>query len=268
MKLTMMTGALALSLVGTGCATKKYVAQTVAPIESRVGNVETKNSEQDKAIADQRKDLDKQIEEVGTDLSRTKERLTDVDGKATAAGQAAAQANQAAAQANQAASGAQRAADGARTFAEQGLIRVEQNVTATMTAMNKWDMTKSATVLFAVGQANLSKDAKEALDEFAGNVGSLERYQIEVQGFTDKSGPATLNDSLSEARAQAVARYLATDHKIPVRSISTLGSGYALPVADDKTRDGRKQNRRVELRLFVPQAGASGTLAQAGVGAQ
>lgn len=263
MKLTMMTGALALSLVGTGCATKKYVAQTVAPIETRVGNVETKNTEQDKALADQRKDLDKQIEEVGTDLSRTKERLTDVDGKATAAGQAAAQANQAAAQANQAAGGAQRAADGARSFAEQGLNRVEQ----TMTAMNKWDMTKSATVLFSVGQATLSKDTKEALDEFAGNVSGLERYQIEVQGFTDKSGPASLNDSLSEARAQAVARYLATDHKIPVRSISMLGSGYALPVADDKTRDGRKQNRRVELRLYVPQAGA-GTLAQAGAGAQ
>jgi outer membrane protein OmpA-like peptidoglycan-associated protein len=39
-----------------------------------------------------------------------------------------------------------------------------------------------------------------------------------------------------------------------VRSVTTLGSGYALPVADDKTREGRKQNRRVEVRLFVPEA--------------
>ena len=51
-----------------------------------------------------------------------------------------------------------------------------------------------------------------------------------------------------------MARYLANEHKIPVRSITTLGSGYALPVADDKTREGRKQNRRVEVRLFVPES--------------
>lgn len=263
MKLTMMAGALALSLVGTGCATKKYVAQTIAPIESRVGSVETKNTEQDKTIADQGTQLGKQIEEVSTDLSRTKERLTDVDAKAIAAGQSAQQANQSATQANAAAGGAQRAADGARTFAEQGLNRVEQ----TMTAMNKWNMTKSVAVLFPVGQATLTKDAKQTLDDFASNVGGMERYQVEVQGFTDKTGPATLNETLSEARAEAVARYLANEHKIPLRTISMLGSGYALPVADDKTRDGRKQNRRVELRLFIPQAGASGTLAQAGTGA-
>jgi len=60
-----------------------------------------------------------------------------------------------------------------------------------------------------------------------------------------------------------VSRYLANEHKIPLRSISMLGSGYALPVADDKTRDGRKQNRRVEIRLFVPEAATASTVAQA-----
>jgi outer membrane protein OmpA-like peptidoglycan-associated protein len=114
----------------------------------------------------------------------------------------------------------------------------------------------------------LSKDAKRQLDEFAQQLMGYDRYQIEVQGFTDKSGPATVNDTLSEARAAAVARYLTNVHKIPVRSVSSLGSGYATPVADDKTREGRKQNRRVEVRLFVPEAGAK-TVAAAGVtGAQ
>jgi outer membrane protein OmpA-like peptidoglycan-associated protein len=65
------------------------------------------------------------------------------------------------------------------------------------------------------------------------------------------------NEQLSQARAATVARYLANEHKIPVRSITTLGSGYALPVADDKTRDGRKQNRRVEVRLYVPESTTS-----------
>jgi len=260
MKSTMFAGALALSLLGTGCATKKYVAQQVAPVETHVGAVESKNdaknADQDKTIADQ----GKQITDVDRDLSRTKERLTDTDGKAVAAGQAAQAASQAASQANEAAGTAQRSAEGARSFAEQGITRLEHS----MDAMNKFQMTKSATVLFAVNESKLTADAKKELDEFASQTDGLQRYVIEVQGFTDKTGPATLNEALSQARAEEVSRYLANEHKIPLRSISMLGSGYALPVADDKTRDGRKQNRRVEIRLFVPEAGSnSSTVAQA-----
>jgi outer membrane protein OmpA-like peptidoglycan-associated protein len=254
----MMAGALGLTLLGTGCATKKYVAKTVSPVEARVGATETKNTEQDKQIAEHGQTIaeqKKEIDELGTDLSRTKERVTDVDSKAGAAAQAAQQANQAAQAANQAAGNAQHTAD----EANQSVARVER----TMTAMNKWDLSTSVTVLFPVGQSKLSKDAKAQLDDFAMKVASYQRYQIEVQGFTDKTGSASFNDTLSEARADTVARYLANEHKIPLRSISTLGSGYALPVADDKTRDGRKQNRRVEVRLFIPEAG-SGSPAQAG----
>ena len=134
-----------------------------------------------------------------------------------------------------------------------------------MVAMNKWDLSNSVTVLFPLGQSNLTKDAKEQLDGFAQGVSGFERYQIEVQGFTDKTGPAAVNDALSQARAATVARYLTNEHKIPVRAVSTLGSGWATPVADDKTRDGRKQNRRVEIRLYVPEAGAK-TVASAGAG--
>jgi outer membrane protein OmpA-like peptidoglycan-associated protein len=246
-------------------ATHKYVAKTVSPVESRVSSTESKNQEQDKQLADHTKalaDNQKQIEEVGTDLSRTKERLTDVDSKATAAGQSAQQANQAAAQANQAAGNAQRSAD----QAAQNVDRVEKTLTTKMDAMNKWDLSTSATVLFPVGQSKLNKDARAQLDDFAAKAAGYQRYQIEVQGFTDKTGPANYNETLSEARAEAVARYLANEHKIPLRSISTLGSGYALPVADDKTRDGRKQNRRVELRLFIPEGGSGTTTQAAGVG--
>lgn len=131
-----------------------------------------------------------------------------------------------------------------------------------MDAMNKYQMSKSATVLFAVNQSNLTADAKKELDDFAAQAQGLDRYVIEVQGFTDKTGPATVNDVLSQRRAEEVARYLANEHKIPIRSIDMLGSGYAQPVGDDKTSAGRKQNRRVEVRLFVPET-ASATVAQA-----
>lgn len=248
-----MAGAIALSVFSASCATKKYVAQTVAPVETHVNNVETKNdaknADQDKTIAAQ----GQQLTEVNTDLSRTKERLTDTDAKATQAGQAAAQANSAAQEADQAAGRAQQSADGARTFADQGINRLER----TMDAMNKYQMVKNATVLFAVGQAKLTDEAKMALDDFAKQAEGLDRFVIEVQGFTDKTGPASVNDVLGQQRADAVARYLNNEHKIPVRSIDTLGSGYAQPVADDKTRDGRKQNRRVEVRLFVPETAAA-----------
>ena len=80
-----------------------------------------------------------------------------------------------------------------------------------------------------------------------------DRYVIEVQGFTDKTGSAEANTVLSQKRAENVARYLINEHKIPVHMVTMMGSGYTQPVADDKTRDGRKQNRRVEVRLFVPE---------------
>jgi outer membrane protein OmpA-like peptidoglycan-associated protein len=250
-------------MLGTGCATKKYVAKQVSPVESHIASVESKNdaknADQDKLIADQ----GKQVAELDRDLSRTKERLTDTDAKAIAAGQAAQAAGQAAQQANQAAGSAQRSADGARSSADQaqqGVVRLER----TVDAMNRYQMSKSVTVLFAVGSSKLTPDSKRELDEFAQQTQGLQRYMVEVQGFTDKTGTLTANEALSQARAEEVARYLANEHKIPLRTISMLGSGYALPVADDKTRDGRKQNRRVEIRLFVPEAGSgSNTVAQA-----
>jgi outer membrane protein OmpA-like peptidoglycan-associated protein len=247
-----------LTVLSAGCATKKYVAQTVAPVETHVANVESKNdaknAEQDKTIAGQ----GQQIQDLDRSLSQTKEKLSDTDAKAVSAGQSAQQANQAAQEASQAAGRAQQSADGARTFADQGLTRLER----TIDAVNTFQMVKSSTVLFAVNESKLTVEGKRELDDLAKQADGLQRFVIEVQGFTDKTGTASVNEALSQARAQEVARYLANEHKIPVRSISVLGSGYALPVADDKTREGRAQNRRVEIRLFVPEAG-SATVAQA-----
>ncbi len=247
----------ALSLAGTACATKKYVARTVAPIDARVTGTETKNTEQDKQLAEEAKN----IEELDRGLSRTREQLKDTETKATAAGDAAAKADQKA-------DGAWKAADGAKSLAQQGLDANVQ-LARTVDAMNKFQVLKTETVLFAVNRSTLTADAKSQLDELAKSTEGLDRFVIEVQGFTDKTGTMEINERLSQARAQEVARYLANDHKIPVRSISLLGSGYAQPVADDKTREGRKLNRRVEVRLYVPEAAnASKTVAARSGGQQ
>jgi outer membrane protein OmpA-like peptidoglycan-associated protein len=263
----MLAGALLLTLAGTGCATKKYVAKSVAPVESRVTGTEAKNTEQDKQLTDQGKqigDHGQQIEALGTDLSRTKERLTDADAKAVAAGQSAQRAGERA-------DGAQAAADGARSFAAQGLQQADERsskIERTMDAMNKFKMLQSETVLFTVGQSKLTPEAKSSLDEIAKMADGQPRFVIEVQGFTDKTGSPATNEALSQARASAVSRYLVNEHKIAVRNITTLGSGYALPVADDKTRDGRKMNRRVEIRLWVPEAGSATSTVASGGGTQ
>ena len=128
-------------------------------------------------------------------------------------------------------------------------------------AMNTYQMAKTVTVLFAVDKATLTPEAKEQIDEIAKQASGTDRYVIEVQGFTDKTGSAELNNELSERRAQAVARYLANQSNIAVRHITMLGQGYAQPVADDKTREGRKQNRRVEVKLWVPEASTEKSVA-------
>jgi outer membrane protein OmpA-like peptidoglycan-associated protein len=244
MRTGLLVGALGLSLLGTGCATKKYVAKTVAPVEQRVGGAESKNVEQDKTIATQ----GGQITDLDRELSQTKERVTTADTRAGQALDAARVADNKAAGAQSSADNAKQVAMDTRGFAEAGFSRVDQN----MTAMNKYQMLTSEAVLFGFDQDKLTEEGKAQLDSIAKQAGALDRFVIEVQGFTDKTGDTTYNEALSERRAQTVARYLAAQHQIPVRSISILGLGYASPVADNKTSDGRKANRRVEVKLWVP----------------
>ena len=248
MRTTILTvGALGLSLLGTGCvATHKYVAKTIAPVEQRVSGTESKNTDQDKQLSTHTTE----IADLDKDLSQTKERLRDTDAKAIQAGEAAKTADQHAGAAQQSADGAKTAADGARTFAEQGLTKLDLS----MQAMNKFQVAKEDSVLFDFNKDTLTADAKAKLDEIAQQTAGMDRFVIELQGFTDKTGSPTYNETLSEARVQAVARYLANEHKIPVRNISMLGAGYARPVADDKTREGRKMNRRVEVKIWVPES--------------
>ncbi len=238
-----IASALALSFISAGCATKKYVAKTIAPVQAQVTATEAKNTEQDQKIAAQ----GTQLEAVDRDLSRTKEKLADTDAKATAAGSAASKADADAMQADGKAQAAQRAADGAKRDAEMGINKLGNDVDG----MVKFKMTKSGVALFAVGQKTLDADAKSALDDFSKAAEGQTRFVIEVQGFADKTGDVASNDALSQGRAEAVARYLANEHMIPLRNITLLGTGVA--AGEQKTREERKQSRKVEFRLLLPE---------------
>lgn len=249
----LMVGGLALSILSTGCvATHKYVAKTLAPVEQRVSTTEAKNGEQDTKLAANAA----QIESVDRDLSRTKERLTDTDAKAVAAGNAAATADSKAVAADAkavAANNAASAADGRAQNAQKGIETTAKSVDTLREDVRagKYKMVKSDSVLFALSGKAVSDEAKAQLDSFAGGLSGLSIYVVEVQGFADKTGDAVYNDTLSQERAAAVARYLANQHKVPLRNINLLGSGVAQ--GDQKTREERAQSRRVEVRVFVPE---------------
>ncbi len=118
--------------------------------------------------------------------------------------------------------------------------------------MDDYVVQSTATVNFKVGSAVLSPEAKASLDQVATASTTLKGYVIEVTGFASAEGNAKMNKTLSERRAQAVKDYLIETHNIPLRRMSTsYGYGALQAVADNSTREGREQNRRVEVKLLV-----------------
>lgn len=107
-------------------------------------------------------------------------------------------------------------------------------------------------VNFKTGSAVLSFDSKAKLDELATKALNAKGYVVEVSGFADATGSVERNRALSQRRADIVIRYLVENHNIPLRRIVTpYGYGESNPVAENSSRAGRAQNRRVEVKLLV-----------------
>jgi len=103
-------------------------------------------------------------------------------------------------------------------------------------------------VRFKLNSYDLSKDSLSALDDFAGKVKALnEPYWVEIQGHTDDTGGSRYNDDLGQRRADSVRRYLSRQDNVPLTRMSTISYGDTLPVAPNKTKKGRAENRRVVL---------------------
>ena len=107
-------------------------------------------------------------------------------------------------------------------------------------------------VNFRPGSAQISRAAQSQLDRIAAKALNAKGYVIEVSGFADATGSVATNRALSQRRADAVIRYLVENHRIPLRRIVTpYGYGESQPIADNRSRDGRSQNRRVEVKVLV-----------------
>ena len=102
-------------------------------------------------------------------------------------------------------------------------------------------------VKFTRASAKLTKEAEQRLSDFADKLKSDNRnVYLEIQGHTDAAGTETGNQKLGEARAEAVRLFM-NEHGVPLNRMSTISYGKKDPVADNKTRNGRAQNRRVVL---------------------
>jgi outer membrane protein OmpA-like peptidoglycan-associated protein len=102
-------------------------------------------------------------------------------------------------------------------------------------------------VKFGFDKTNLSDEAKAALDAFAAQLKTENKnVYVEIQGHTDNVGGELYNEKLGQQRAEIVETYLAKQG-IPVFRMESISYGEAAPVADNKTREGRAQNRRVVL---------------------
>jgi len=121
-----------------------------------------------------------------------------------------------------------------------------------ISALDDYAPQQTAAVNFKTGSSVLSPESKTTLDDIASKALNAKGYVLEVSGFADSRGSVNLNRALSQRRADAVIRYLVESHNIPLRRIVTpFGYGEMNPVGENDTKEGRAQNRRVEIKLLV-----------------
>ncbi|MBL8115005.1 MAG: OmpA family protein [Acidobacteria bacterium] len=182
-------------------------------------------SDVDKRIAESQSKTDKKIESVETQVEELQQKQTVTEAKVDD-------------QARQIEQIGQTAQDALKRAQDAGVLAKGKIVLAQAFAEDK--------VRFKVASYELTKEAKAALDEFAVKIKSLEKgVWIEIQGHTDDTGGADVNDQLGQQRAEAVRRYLAREHKLPLSRMSTISYGDTVPVESNKTSAGRAKNRRV-----------------------
>ncbi len=121
-------------------------------------------------------------------------------------------------------------------------------------------------VLFDSGKATLRRSAYPALDKVAQVLIEVPSQPVGIEGHTD-TVPITYsgwpdNKALSVARAQAVADYLAQQHRIDPARVAVLGYGEERPIASNETDEGRATNRRVEI-VILPESSKTAYQAEA-----
>jgi OOP family OmpA-OmpF porin len=202
--------------------------------------------------------LDTRVAPVETRVTTTEGRMDTAENRLTAAEQNAQRLSGQLEELSAVANTARGGAKAAQETADQALAAAKANsadIQATndrISQIDNYEAKQNIAVNFKVNSAVLSDEAKAALDEIAAQSKNEKGYLIQVTGYASADGPEARNRALSERRAEAVRRYLAENHDIPLqRMINPFGFGELKPVAENNTREGRKQNRRVEVAILV-----------------
>jgi outer membrane protein OmpA-like peptidoglycan-associated protein len=238
------------TLLAGGCATKKYVRNTTAPIQAKVDQVGEQTTQNGQQIEDTRNQVKQVDEKAQNGISAAQERAAAADQHAAAADQHAAAADQHATEAMTSATQANRLG-AENTQALNSLRSVVANI-------DDYKLQTSVAVPFKLNKYALTTDAMEDLDKLAGGVKSDKRFFIAVEGYTDSTGTKAYNEALSRRRADAVVGYLVAKHDIPIYRVHMIGLGQERPLDEAKNREARAKNRRVEVKVFSADAVTAG----------
>lgn len=232
-RMTYLVLSLGFPLLSFGCATKGYVREQVNAAEERTGRAIAR---QDEEMARQ----EAQLYKLSGQLTAERQRIEGLDTKVWEVGlkttEAATMAQEAKAAADQVAS----------TMRE-----VEARLTKKFGERNRYQVVETKTLTFDFGRADLKDEAITALLEVARVLKEDVNAIVELQGHTDSVGSDQFNLQLSRARVDAVIRHLVQLHGIELHRIHAVGLGEAVPVADNKTKEGRAKNRRVMITVLT-----------------
>ena len=219
-KVVMVVPVLALALSGTtACATKKFVRTSVGEVNSKVDT------------------LSKSVEENQERTKANEVRIGEVDQKVAAADQKAGQAGQ--------------RADAAYTAAEAVNTRADAIEKASKRLVYEVVLSEDKGN-FKFGKAVMPDEAKAEIDTLVQKLKSEPNGAfIEIEGHTDAAGTPETNYKLGLDRAENVKRYIYEQHQVPLHRINIISYGEDKPIAPNKTRDGRAQNRRVVIKVLT-----------------
>lgn len=223
------------TLLAGGCATKKYVRNTTAPVQAKVDQIGEQTNRNSQSIEDTENQVKSVDEKAQSGISAAQERASIADQHATTADQHAGEAMN---RANQAAQGADQA--------NRGLDNLRQVVSN----IDDYKLQSSVSVPFKFNQSTLTADAKQNLDKLADDLKSVRRFFVAVEGYTDSTGTKQYNEDLSRRRADSVVAYLVVKHDIPIARIHMIGLGTERPIDEGHNRAARAKNRRVDVNIF------------------
>jgi outer membrane protein OmpA-like peptidoglycan-associated protein len=134
----------------------------------------------------------------------------------------------------------------------QGVQADAMTLTKRLGELSDYDVKAETKVYFKTNSAHLTDEAKSELKALADNVAHSHNYLIQVAGYADATGNSAWNEQLSNRRAEAVVEYLRQECNVPLsRVLAPAGMGTSQPAASNDTADGRKENRRVEVKILV-----------------